>query len=216
MRRLEVVINGVLRVLDVPQRTGYSVDRGASVRKRSDKELYLLKLTVKDIEPPIWRRLLVRSDTTLARLHLIIQSLMEWENYHLYQFQILDKTHGPPAVDDEEYGRRESVRLRLSTVFRDGVDTIVYEYDFGDGWEIIVELEDLLPANEQEENVKCIGGARRGPLEDSGGPLGYMEKLQIRKDPTHPDHKEVKDWIGPRFDPEAFNLYEANYNLREF
>ena len=171
---------------------------------------------MKDIEPPIWRRLLIRSDTTLARLHLIIQSLMEWQNYHLYQFQVLDKVHGPPAADDADYGRKESVRIRLSTVFKEGVRAIVYEYDFGDEWEISVELEDVVPAKEQEENVKCLGGARRGPPEDSGGPLGYMEKLQILKNRTHPDHKEIRNWIGPRFNPEAFNLYEANFNLREF
>jgi hypothetical protein len=130
-------------------------------------------------------------------------------------FQILDKIHGPPAVDDDLYGTRESVRLRLSTVFKDGLDNIVYEYDFGDGWEISVRKEEVLTSDEQKENVICIDGARHGPLEDSGGPHGYQEKLKIYKDRAHPEHKDIKRWIGPRYNPEEFNIEESNYYLRE-
>jgi hypothetical protein len=184
-------------------------------RRSGNYQVYLLLFTVKDIEPPIWRKLLVRSDITLARLHLAIQSIMEWQDYHLYQFQILDKIHGPPTVDDEHYGRRESVRLRLSTVFKEGIDRITYEYDFGDGWEIEIKLRDVLPSGKLVANFECIDGARRGPLEDSGGPFGYQEKLHILKNRTHPEYREVRAWIGTRFNPEEFNLTETNYYLRE-
>lgn len=153
-----------------------------------ERGIFVLKLTVRDIEPPIWRRIRIRSGTSLSRLHLTIQALMEWENYHLYQFQIDEKIHGPALEDDDLHEKRESVRIRLSTVFKEGLDTIVYEYDFGDGWEIEIKLEEVMPMAEQAETVKCVGGARHGPLEDSGGPLGYMEKLKVLKDHSHPDY----------------------------
>ena len=53
-----------------------------------------MKVTLLDIEPPIWRRLLVTGDQTLYRLHLILQTIMGWENYHLYEF----------IIDEIEYG----------------------------------------------------------------------------------------------------------------
>jgi hypothetical protein len=175
-------------------------------------QVFQLKLSVRDIDPPIWRRLLVRSDITLSRLHLIIQSLMDWQNYHLYQFHIADQTHGPPTDDDDLYGKRKSVRLRLSSVFKVGLDTMIYEYDFGDGWEIDIKLEDAFQ-DTQKENAICIDGARHGPIEDSGGPLGYQEKLGILKDRSHPEYKAIHRWIGPRYKPEECDLEEANRYL---
>lgn len=48
--------------------------------------IHQLRATLDEIEPPIWRRLHVRSDVTLAQLHEAIQVAMGWENYHLHAF----------------------------------------------------------------------------------------------------------------------------------
>lgn len=48
----------------------------------SKTTIYQLKVTIKDIRPPIWRRIQVESSTTLSKLHLIIQAAMGWYNYH--------------------------------------------------------------------------------------------------------------------------------------
>ena len=174
--------------------------------------IYQLKVTVKGIDPIIWRRIQIRSDITLVRLHRIMQMLMDWSSYHLYQYQIADKTHGPKDIDDDVYGYKKSVSIKMKNAFHSD-DSITYEYDFGDGWEINILLEKILPARIQAEDAICIDGARHGPVEDSGGPFGYQDKLNILKNKNHPEYKEIRNWIGKKYDPEEFNLAEMNLIL---
>jgi hypothetical protein len=49
-------------------------------------EVYQLHVWLREISPMIWRRLLVRSDSTIADLHYTLQITMGWEGYHLHQF----------------------------------------------------------------------------------------------------------------------------------
>jgi hypothetical protein len=58
------------------------------IKKRDDGLIYQLKITLKNIEPAIWRRIQVRGDITLFRLHEYIQGFMGWENYHMHEFRI--------------------------------------------------------------------------------------------------------------------------------
>ena len=48
----------------------------------------LFRLSVKDVVPEIWRKVLVSSEITLAELHSVLQVLMGWEDRHLYAFVI--------------------------------------------------------------------------------------------------------------------------------
>ena len=45
-----------------------------------------LKVTLRDVRPPIWRRLLVPAGMTLDDLHHAIQAAMGWEDAHLHVF----------------------------------------------------------------------------------------------------------------------------------
>lgn len=49
-----------------------------------------LKISVDGIQPPIWRRFLVKDDITFERLHKTIQAVMGWDDYHLYEFAVGD------------------------------------------------------------------------------------------------------------------------------
>ena len=51
----------------------------------SPPEVYQLHVWSREISPMIWRRLLVRSDSTIADLHYTLQIAMGWEGYHLHQ-----------------------------------------------------------------------------------------------------------------------------------
>ena len=158
---------------------------------------------------------MVRSDMTLARLHLVIQVLMGWYDYHLYQFRIDNAVHGPPREDDADYGYRESVRISLATVFRKQPRMISYEYDFGDGWEIEINWEKTYPSDTQLSKAVCVAGARHGPMEDSGGPHGYQQMLRILKNPHHNEYKATKQWIGYHFNAERFQVESTNELLEE-
>jgi hypothetical protein len=183
--------------------------------QKHEYEVYDLKLTVREIQPAIWRRIMVRSDMTLARLHLVMQVLMGWYDYHLYQFRIDNAVHGPPRDDDEDYGTRESVRISLATVFQKKPRMISYEYDFGDGWEIEINIEKTYPGEAQLSKAVCLAGARHGPMEDSGGPHGYQQMLRILKNPRHKEYTETKQWIGYHFNAERFEVESTNELLEE-
>jgi len=46
--------------------------------------VYQLKVSLRDISPLVWRRLLVPSETTIAYLHDVVQIAMGWEDMHLH------------------------------------------------------------------------------------------------------------------------------------
>src|SRR5271169_2384492 len=121
-----------------------------------------------------------------------------------------------PVTDGDLFGAKpKSVRAKLSYVFGIGIGRIGYAYDFGDGWEITVQLENSLPSPNRPKIAECIGGKRSGPLEESGGPYGYMQKVSILKNPDHKEHAEIVDWIGEDFDPDRFDPKETNELLNE-
>ncbi|MCF8010945.1 MAG: plasmid pRiA4b ORF-3 family protein [Clostridiales bacterium] len=60
---------------------------------------YIMKIWLRDIEPPIWRRFQVPGNISLYKLHQIIQIVMRWQDYHLFQFTIKNKAYGEPDLD---------------------------------------------------------------------------------------------------------------------
>jgi hypothetical protein len=173
------------------------------------------RLSVKDVKPEIWRKVLVSSDITLARLHSILQVLMGWRDNHLYAFVIDEKRYSSPTEDDDKVGRGNSIGTKLSSIFRGDGKAITYEYDFGDGWQIELLSEPKDSAFQQRQSAECIEGSRHGPVEDSGGSRGYMEIARIYGNPQHRRYLDVRELIGPGFDPEAFDLAHTNTMLKD-
>jgi hypothetical protein len=174
----------------------------------------LFRLSVKDVVPEIWRKLLVSPEITLAGLHSVLQVLMGWEDRHLYAFVINEKRYASPDDADETLENRDTVRTTLSRSFKGGARTISYEYDFGDKWQIVLTAEPMEEGCHASRFAECVGGSRRGPVEDSGGYRGYMEKVLIYRNPQHRRYLEVQKLIGPNFNPEAFDLTETNARLK--
>jgi len=175
-------------------------------------EFYQLRIDLREIKPPIWRRLLVPGDITLYKLHQIIQVAMPWDSYHLYEFSIGGERFGDPSEDDWE-PPRSARRYRLNQMVRAG-QKFAYVYDFGDSWEHEIKVEKVLPAEPGVRYPVCITGKRAGPPEDCGGPWGYLEMLAALADPKHAEHDSMLEWLGGEFAPEAFDLEETNANLR--
>ena len=69
-------------------------------KRNEDIHIYQIKVTLDEIKPPIWRRILVKSDITLDRLHFIIQEVMGWDGYHLHQFIIDGISYSEPDPND--------------------------------------------------------------------------------------------------------------------
>ena len=177
--------------------------------------VYQFKVVLKDTEPPVWRRFQVTNESTLHRLHLILQEVMGWFNCHLYQFKIngLFYTERP----HEHYlPAKNSRTVKLSQVLPGRRKKFLYEYDFGDSWEHEVVLEKVLPPAEGVRYPVCLAGERACPPEDCGGTPGYERIVEIMWSPDHAEYRQTVDWLGEVFNSEAFALEKVNLALEFF
>jgi len=141
---------------------------------------------------------------------------MGWKGYRLHQFMVRAVRFAEP---DDEFvpGPIDYRGITLNQIAPRRGSTCVYEYDFGDSWEHLIEVEDELPIESVTPAVPhCLGGARSCPPEDSGGPHGYERLLTALRDPDDEEHDEYRRWAGRRFDPEAFDLDAVNRRLSRY
>jgi len=162
-------------------------------------DVYAIKVTLVGTRPPVWRRFLVERDVTLDQLHRTLQTVMGWTNSHLHQF-VFQK-------------QKQSERTKLADLIAAPGMTLFYEYDFGDGWQHELRLEEILIGDASFQQV-CVAGARACPPEDCGGPHGYAELLEAVRDAAHPEHDSALNWLGEHFDSEHFAVVEINQKLR--
>lgn len=174
------------------------------------------RVTLLEVEPPVWRRVQVR-DGTLASLHEVIQTAMGWEDRHLHRFEIDGLRYGPADPGDfdlSDQTQDEAAVLVSGVLPRTGRRTrFFYEYDFGDRWRHEVIFEGFPPPGAGTAYPLCLEGERACPPEDVGGPVGYAEFLDALADPEHDRHEESVEWAGG-FDPEAFSAEEVNERLK--
>ncbi len=83
-----------------------SVNRRIAGKAKKRRAVYQLKVSLRDIEPLIWRRIQVSEDTKLPRLHRVLQLLFNWEDYHLHEFIVGRRVYSVPEPDDELYERK--------------------------------------------------------------------------------------------------------------
>ncbi len=179
---------------------------------RSPDAVYQLKITLKDSEPPIWRRVLAPGRLSLFMLHQALQAAMGWTDSHLHQFSIHGGNYSIPGENDIEPVIDERRHRLWKTVPMEGM-RFSYEYDFGDRWDHLIEVEEIKPPDAGFQKASCIGGARACPPEDIGGVWGYALLLQAMADPSHEELKPYEGWIDERFDPEAFDIHSVNREL---
>ncbi len=176
--------------------------------------IYQIKLSLKDVEPIVWRRFQVPGSYSLNKLHKVIQVLMDWSEYHIYEFKVDDMAYGIP--DDEcYYNLKDARRYKLNKVLIEGRN-ILYTYDFGDNWESILEIEKAEMSDLELKHPLCLAGKQAAPPEDTGGPWGYTDLLKLLGTPLSEDEneKELRAWVGEDFDPGYFDLEETNLILK--
>src|SRR4051812_11865612 len=118
--------------------------------------IYQLKITLRDVKPPIWRRVQVK-DGTLARLHDVIQASMGWTNSHLHAFEIGGEQYGEPDPDGMMDVKNEA-RIKLSKLVEQGAKKFTYTYDFGDSWDHTIQVEKTLEPEAGVRYPRCVAG----------------------------------------------------------
>lgn len=187
----------------------------APKKQPDDSSIYQLKITLWGSKPSIRRRIQVKSNITLEKLHEILQVVMGWNNYHLHQFIIDGIYYGTPESEDD-FEMKDERRVKLDSVVTRANDSFTYEYDFGDSWEHQIILEKILSPETDVHYPFCVKGVGSCPPEDCGGIWGYYDLLEAIQNPDHPDHEDMLEWVGEEFDPEAFDLEAINKELKLF
>lgn len=176
----------------------------------------------------VWRRLLVRSDSSIADLHATLQLAFGWSDVHLHRFHIHGKDYGISHMsgtgfsDDPTRVVLGSFRFRMRERF-------IYKYDFGDLWVHELRLEQRLTLDPKRTYPVCTGGSCAAPPEECGGPWAYMEQRQHLKvcavfgdrfadldvwdQDEMDDEEEAEADRPPPVDPDAFDRRVLNARL---
>ncbi|MGQ0654682.1 MAG: plasmid pRiA4b ORF-3 family protein [Betaproteobacteria bacterium] len=185
--------------------------------------IHQYKISLRYISPTIWRRIQVPGGYTFWDLHVAIQDSMGWLDYHLHAFRFARGDGKHPveigiADGESEYPVLAGWEVGIADHFtRPGVFAL-YEYDFGDGWEHDIVLEDILPHEPKQTYPRCIAGERACPPEDCGGVPGYEHLVEVLRRPKHPEHAESVEWLKGHarnyhpFDPDRFNARTVRFS----
>ncbi|MCD6501167.1 plasmid pRiA4b ORF-3 family protein [bacterium] len=179
---------------------------------------YQFKIELCNIEPKIWRRILVPEDYSFWDLHIAIQCAMGWEDCHLNEFIIDHPLTGVKVRIGYPRDELEDIKFvtddyetPIKDYFNSKNRIAEYLYDFGDDWKHDIILEEIIEMNEPGELPKCLDGERACPPEDCGGVFGYCKIIEALEDIDNPKFVELLEKHGD-YAPEKFNKDEIIFD----
>jgi hypothetical protein len=177
--------------------------------------IYHFKISLR--ETNIYRVFKVSDRITFKKLHKIIQVVMGWEDYHLYEFK-----YGPTVIGipDDEYFIEDSFHMdtsktKLSSLNLAPKDVLIYNYDFGDDWSHLLEVEAAYYSQGGKVIPECLDGKMACPPEDVGGIGGFQHFLEVLKNPEDEQYEHFNEWSGGEYDASYFNIEEVNKRLEK-
>ena len=206
-------------------------------KRRMRMKAYKLKITLADTHIPVWREVMIPSGITFERLHEILQGVMGWYDYHLYEYRFGNVviTSDEEALAESEYfktpeGEEQLKKMKNNIFFMERKEILKrmteeideylennkkfeYIYDFGDYWEHkvkILEIEEDYPY----EYPKVLKAKGNCPPEDCGGTGGYEIFLNILTNKSHPEYEENKIW-GEEQGYVDYDIEETNEYLKD-
>jgi len=177
----------------------------------AQQQVVQFKITLLHIDPTIWRRIQISDSCSFWDLHVAIQDVMGWMDYHLHEFQVKgSKTKqkefiGIPNEDDYDVhyilpGWENKVMGYLKNN-----KEFLYTYDYGDNWRHRIKFEGIHDKQPNQQYPICLGGQRACPPEDVGGIPGYYDFIEAIQDPENENHKSMLDWVGGSYNPNEFD-----------
>jgi len=192
-------------------------------RRRQFKSVFQFKCTLLHTKPPVWRRIHVPESYTFYDLHVAVQDAMDWLDYHLHHFEVPgkeqkgDRVHiecpwwEPWDMDDDWLITTE---VPIKDYLKKPSDRAIYRYDYGDGWEMSVSLEKILPKTKNAKCPICLDGKLAASPEDCGGIPGYYQCIkafeaadELEKRPDTEENEELRErlvWLSG-WNPYLFN-----------
>jgi hypothetical protein len=134
---------------------------------------------------------------------------MGWDGWHLHQF----------SDDRREWDEATEKKMAVRNLLSRPGGRLLYTYDFGDGWEHEIILEDIIHNDPAVTSPACLEGSGACPPEDCGGAWGYAALKEILADRGHEEHEDKLEWLGLAsggdFDPAEFSADEVNARLSQ-
>lgn len=172
--------------------------------RREEPAVFRVRVDLNDAHPPIWRRLDLRSDLTLAAVHQVLQAAYDWTDSHLHRFSIGGDTFDMAAEwflcewdaqEGEDEGKPDS-EVTLDETLVEAGDVLHYVYDYGDNWDLTIRLEEVRPLEDGVPQASCVDGERAAPPDDCGGIRDAEDLAEILLDPAAFDADELNDRLA--------------------
>lgn len=130
------------------------------------------------------------------RLKTVSPDMLEFEKN--YQKRLQTEVRKPSTLKIDEYLEKHK--------------RINYRYDFGDDWNFVITLEEIVE-DYYFGFPTLLDGEETAPPEDVGGMYGFYEFMKAYKNPKHPEHKAMKEWAeSSRF--EEYDFDRINERLK--
>jgi hypothetical protein len=153
----------------------------------------------------------MRTSMNLKALHTVIQAAMGWLDYHLWEFVVDERKYGIPDPDRPHV--KNGATTQLATILVSGMTEFGYVYDFGDNWEHRIVVEGISTAETGAKYPRFLGGERRCPPEDCGGPPGYFDFIENIARKQSKRAKEALQWYGGPYDSDDIDVDQINISL---
>ena len=161
--------------------------------------VYKLYTELLDYKPLIWRRFLVSNSMKMSNLAYALMLLYEARGGHLFNFYSPERNeyYALPYENDLDREEFDARRTSLRSVMNAAGQTIIFNYDFGDSWEIAVRVEEISESELRPQKYPIlIDGEGYGIIEDCGGVYGLAEIAKAFKKKKGPEYEEYRDWLG--------------------
>ena len=133
-------------------------------------DVYKFKVQLANLPEKIWRDMKITSVSSVAKLAYAILAAFEGQANHLYNIQYNGKRY-ETAFDEAFFGEPaiDPVKTKLSALKLCVGDTLHMEYDYGAGWEFVIELLSITEMKRgRGSHYPCVtDGQGKGIIEDA-------------------------------------------------
>ena len=194
-------------------------------------EALQIKITLKDFKPTITRTILVSPDDTFFALHVYIQDLFGFADYHLWNFmygkQPSDIEITLPNEEFEQLGGTmyDASEKKLKEIFlEDKIIKIDYWYDFWDDWHFDVSFQKIVQIAEKTKLPTLVKAKWNMLREDAGWPYWLREKFDCYEDKAwyedwFDSFEDLEEYIRPALedvDWKDFKFSSPKQRLKEY
>lgn len=178
---------------------------------------FQLKIVIKNSKPPIWRRVIVPAGITFSQLSMILNEVMGWCGYHMFEFEFyhleLRIMEGVEDYLQDYYFDYQEASETYIREYLEENDWFTYVYDLGDDWSHRVTVEKIID-NYEHDYPQVLKYKGNCPIEDCGGIDGYYECLDIISDENHSEYAERLAWMKSQGYSHEYDMEYINEELK--